>query len=326
VGDYQDTEGLTMPLVLKDRVKETTTTTGTGTVSLAGAVAGFDSFSVIGDANTTYYAIVAQTPGEWEVGIGTYTSSGTTLSRDSILASSNSGSAVNFSAGTKDVFVTYPAGKAFTTDDAARAAVSTTPPSNPSQGELWWDDVDGNLYIYYEDGTSNQWVPATVGIAAGAVDTTTTKASTSGTTVDFTDIPVWAKKVTILFSGVSTSGSSDVIVQIGTSGGYINSGYVGSAITVVGGASPGASAYSSGFLIRMGGGASAAAVRVGIVELQNVFDNTWVGDVSIGLTNTVYWAGGSGQLNAAAVLNSVRITTVNGTDTFDAGSISVRYA
>lgn len=106
-----------MPLVVKDRVKETTTTTGTGTITLAGAVAGFDAFSVIGDANTTYYAIVSQTPGEWEVGIGTYTSSGTTLSRDSILASSNSGSAVNFSAGTKDVFVTYPAAEAVTLDD-----------------------------------------------------------------------------------------------------------------------------------------------------------------------------------------------------------------
>jgi hypothetical protein len=106
-----------MPLVLKDRVKETTTTTGTGTVTLAGAVAGFDSFSVIGNANTTYYAIVAQTPGEWEVGIGTYTASGTTLSRDSILASSNSNAAVNFSAGTKDVFVTYPAAEAVTLDD-----------------------------------------------------------------------------------------------------------------------------------------------------------------------------------------------------------------
>lgn len=98
-----------MPLVLKDRVKETTTTTGTGTITLAGAAAGFSSFSVIGNANTTYYAIVSQTPGEWEVGIGTYTASGTTLSRDTVLESSNSGSLVNFAAGSKDVFVTYPA-------------------------------------------------------------------------------------------------------------------------------------------------------------------------------------------------------------------------
>ena len=99
-----------MALVVKDRVQETSTTTGTGTFTLAGAVSGFQSFSVIGNANTTYYAIVGGA--EFEVGIGTYTSSGTTLSRDTILESSNGGTAVNFSAGTKNVFVTYPAEKA----------------------------------------------------------------------------------------------------------------------------------------------------------------------------------------------------------------------
>ena len=101
-----------MALVVKDRVGETTTTTGTGTVTLGGAATGFQSFSVIGDGNTTFYTIQLSNTNEWEVGIGTYTSSGTTLSRDTILESSNSGSAVNFSAGTKDVFVTYPAEKA----------------------------------------------------------------------------------------------------------------------------------------------------------------------------------------------------------------------
>jgi len=101
-----------MALVVKDRVRETTTTTGTGTVTLGGAATGFQSFSVIGDGNTTFYTIQLSNTNEWEVGIGTYTASGTTLSRDTILESSNSGSAVNFSAGTKDVFVTYPAEKA----------------------------------------------------------------------------------------------------------------------------------------------------------------------------------------------------------------------
>jgi hypothetical protein len=96
-----------MALVLKDRVRETTATTGTGTVTLAGAVNGFQDFSAVGDGNTTYYAIVLGT--EWEVGIGTYTTSGTELSRDTVLDSSNTGSLVDFSAGSKDVFVTYPA-------------------------------------------------------------------------------------------------------------------------------------------------------------------------------------------------------------------------
>ena len=108
-----------MALVVKDRVQETSTTTGTGTFTLAGAVSGFQSFSVIGNANTTYYAIVGGT--EWEVGLGTYTSSGTTLSRDTILESSNGGTAVNFSAGTKNVFVTYPAEEAVYQDATGTA-------------------------------------------------------------------------------------------------------------------------------------------------------------------------------------------------------------
>jgi len=101
-----------MAFVLADRVKETTTTTGTGTITLAGATTGYQSFSAIGNGNTTYYTIAGQGSSEWEVGIGTYTSSGTTLSRDTVLASSNSGSLVNFSAGTKDVFCDYPAKRA----------------------------------------------------------------------------------------------------------------------------------------------------------------------------------------------------------------------
>jgi len=99
-----------MALVLKDRVKETTTTTGTGTITLAGAATGFQSFAAIGNGNTTYYAISGGS--EWEVGIGTYTASGTTLSRTTVLASSNAGALVSFSAGTKDVICTYPADKA----------------------------------------------------------------------------------------------------------------------------------------------------------------------------------------------------------------------
>lgn len=101
-----------MAFVLADRVRETTTTAGTGTVTLAGAVTGFQTFAAIGNGNTTYYTIAGQGTAEWEVGIGTYTASGTTLARNTVLASSNSGSLVNFSAGTKDVFCDYPAVRA----------------------------------------------------------------------------------------------------------------------------------------------------------------------------------------------------------------------
>jgi hypothetical protein len=117
-----------MALVLKDRVKETTTTTGTGTLTLLGAASGFQSFSVIGDGNTTYYTIDGGT--EWEVGLGTYTSSGTTLSRDTVLASSAGGTTkVTLSAGTKNVFVTYPADKAIYDDASGNAIALGTPAS-----------------------------------------------------------------------------------------------------------------------------------------------------------------------------------------------------
>ena len=107
-----------MALVLADRVRDTTTTTGTGTVTLSGtAPTGYQNFSVVGNGNTTYYTINAGS--QWEVGIGTYSSTGPTLARTTVLASSNSGSLVDFSTGTKDVFVTYPAEEAVYQDGSS---------------------------------------------------------------------------------------------------------------------------------------------------------------------------------------------------------------
>ena len=98
-----------MALGLKDRLKETTTTTGTGTYTLAGAVTGFEAFSQVGNGNTTYYCCTDGT--DFEIGIGTYASSGTTLARTTILQSSNSDNAVSWSSGTRTVFCTLPAEK-----------------------------------------------------------------------------------------------------------------------------------------------------------------------------------------------------------------------
>ena len=101
-----------MALVINDRVKETTTTTGTGAVSLAGAVTGFETFAAgVGNSNTTYYAIVHQTANEFEVGLGTLDGDSSDLTRTTVISSSNSDSAVDFAAGTKDVFCTIPASK-----------------------------------------------------------------------------------------------------------------------------------------------------------------------------------------------------------------------
>jgi hypothetical protein len=115
-----------MALVLADRVKDTTTTTGTGSVTLSGSPpAGFQSFgAAIGNGNTTYYTISGGS--EWEVGIGTYNSTGVVLNRDTVLSSSNGGSLVNFSAGTKDVFVTYPAERSVNEDATGNVNIDIT--------------------------------------------------------------------------------------------------------------------------------------------------------------------------------------------------------
>ena len=118
-----------MALILADRVKETSTTAGNGTFTLAGAAAGFQSFAVIGNGNTTYYCIAGQGTNEWEVGIGTYTSSGTTLARTTVLSNSSATepTALVFAAGTKDVFVTYPSEKSVNLDASGNATALGTP-------------------------------------------------------------------------------------------------------------------------------------------------------------------------------------------------------
>lgn len=157
-----------MPLVVKDRVQETSTTTGTGTFTLSGAVTGYQTFSsAIGNANTTYYAIDGGS--EWEVGIGTVGSG--TLTRDTILESSNGGTAVNFSAGTKLVFVTYPAEKSVDSEIAQTLTnkritprISTT--TSSATPTINTDNVD------------------MFGLTAQAVDITSFTTNLSGTPTD----------------------------------------------------------------------------------------------------------------------------------------------
>jgi hypothetical protein len=150
-----------MALVVKDRVKSSTTTTGTGTITLGAAAAGFQAFSVIGDGNTTYYTIVDTVNGTWEVGIGTYTSSGTTLSRDTVLESSNSGSLVNFASGSKDVFVAYPAERAVIggmgyIENSATISVSST--INTGNNAISGGPVTINSGITVTVPSGSRWV------------------------------------------------------------------------------------------------------------------------------------------------------------------------
>ena len=159
-----------MALVLLDRAKETTTVVGTGTATLLGAVTSYQSLAGVGNGNTTYYCIVDQVGANWEVGIGTYTASGTTLARTTVLASSNAGALVVFTTGVKDVFVTYPSEKGvwydasgnvlFTgTTTAANLAYTGTLTGgtgilNIGSGQLY-KDASGNVGIGTSSPTSS---------------------------------------------------------------------------------------------------------------------------------------------------------------------------
>ena len=147
-----------MPLVLADRVKETTTSTGTGTITLAGPATGFQSFSVIGNGNTTYYTIAGQGTSEWEVGISTYTVSGTTLSRDTVLASSaGAPTKTNFSAGTKDVFVTYTAARSVNVDGSSIDTFGL----GSAQGDLLYASGTDNFVLLPKSTTATRYLANT---------------------------------------------------------------------------------------------------------------------------------------------------------------------
>jgi len=165
-----------MALVIKDRVKETTTTTGTGTINLAGAASGFQSFvSGVGDGNTTYYVIEDANGTAWEVGIGTITdASPDTLARTTVLASTNSNSQINLSSGTHTVFGTYPAGKAVYLDASG----------NLSHTVVLTTDTSGNYVATITGGTGITSTGATSGEGIAhslSVDASQTQITAVGT-------------------------------------------------------------------------------------------------------------------------------------------------
>lgn len=244
-----------MALVLKDRVQETTTTTGTGTITLAGAVTGFQSFSVIGNGNTTYYTISGGS--EWEVGIGTYTSSGTTLSRDTILESSNSGSAVNFSAGSKAVFCTYPAERSMYVDGTTitPATTATLPVASGGTGAT---TLTSNAVILGNTTSAVQFVsPGTSG------NVLTSDGSTWASTAPVPGAQDFELVTDFSFTG-QTYSSFDVTGLTTTNGWYVMVGRIffsgdGEAMTLRWRASTdgGSSFYSSaGNYVRNGSGNS----------------------------------------------------------------------
>ncbi|CAB4125187.1 hypothetical protein UFOVP55_74 [uncultured Caudovirales phage] len=280
------------------------------------------------------------------------------------------------------------------------ASISDTAPSSAAAGDLWWKSDEGQMYVYYTDANSSQWVvanmfaggagvylPLTGGAISGSLTiggvpavavtpgtsgnvltstgsawassapssivptptaigqipfstngstyTATQKivqgtavASTSGTAIDFTSIPSWVKRITVMFNVMSTSGTSSVQAQIGsTSGGIENTGYT----CLLSVSQSGVQYYpiATGFGITggtSGGWTAAAYVYTGLINLTSFGSNIWVADIRLSggsATSNQYF--GTGYKTLSDVLSQVRITTVNGTDSFDAGSINILY-
>jgi|688.fasta_scaffold106532_2 hypothetical protein len=149
----------------------------------------------------------------------------------------------------------------------------------------------------------------------------TVVASTSGTSIDFTSIPSWVKRITVMFQDVSTNGSSNLIIQLGTSGGPTTSGYLGSSTQS--GTGVQTTNYTAGFGVRSID--NTACVIHGAIQVQNITSNTWVASGVTARSDSAFCGYTGGSIALGGTLDRVRITTVNGTDTFDAGNINILY-
>ena len=170
-------------------------------------------------------------------------------------------------------------------------------------------------------GTNTQTLVAATGTLAPLIAGTAV-ASTSGTSIDFTSIPSWVKRITVMFSGVSTSGTSNFLIQLG-SGSVSATGYESAFIVGTPGSANTVTSSTAGFILCSG---VASYVLSGAITFTNISSNIWVAQgVFANLTTTTFVTSSSGQKSLSGALDRVRITTVNGTDTFDAGSINILY-
>jgi hypothetical protein len=152
----------------------------------------------------------------------------------------------------------------------------------------------------------------------------TQQASTSGTAITFSSIPSGVRKIQIMFSSVSTSGTSNLMVQIGDSGGVETSSYLGAATTVTS-ATPASANFTTGFGITATTLAAMSIHGVATLTLMNASTNTWAGSSIVGHSNATTISMGAGAKSLSAELDRVVITTVGGADTFDGGAINISY-
>lgn len=161
------------------------------------------------------------------------------------------------------------------------------------------------------------------GTAVNRLVTSTAKNTTSGASIDFLEIPTWVKRIAIVFTGVSTNGISAVQLQLGTSSGFETTGYLGSGINLDNGITPNIANNTSGFRWEYSG--ASTVVRHGCAYLIQISANFWAFSLNGGRSDTTAGLLGGGSKNLAGVLDRLRLTTIGGTDTFDAGSVNIMY-
>jgi hypothetical protein len=198
--------------------------------------------------------------------------------------------------------------------------------ASTSSGFIQTADTSGELNLQ-SNGTTKLSVLSTgvnIGQFAGGVITSgTAVASTSGTNIDFTGIPSWVNRVTVLINQMSTNGTSSPQIQIG-SGSFSTTGYLSTAVGAVVGSTPSGNVFSSGFVM-LGGNTTAAQFHQGRLTLIRITGNTWTAEGSMSVTSgTVQMYVIDGTITLGGVLDRVRLTTVSG-DTFDAGTINILY-
>ena len=159
-------------------------------------------------------------------------------------------------------------------------------------------------------------------LTSGMINSSIAQSSTSGTSITFTGIPSTAKRITIIYSGVSTNGTSPPIAQAGTSGGFVTSGYIGGG--GYGGTSSGGGNTTVGFAIN-GVTWDANATANGSTVLYNISGSTWVSSTAVGQSDSGHFVVAGSSVTLSGLLTQLRVTTINGTDTFDAGSINIFY-
>jgi hypothetical protein len=190
---------------------------------------------------------------------------------------------------------------------------------------LW--RLDGQLAVPTTDGTADQSLvtngSGTLSFASRSrLVSTIAVATTSGTSIDFTSIPSWVKKITVMLEGVSTIGASLVIVQLGDSGGPETSGYATTGTIISGANACDVSAYTDGFPTI---GIASTAIRSGLLTLALVYPDVWVGSGSFVTTNSDNSGHVQGRKELSGTLDRIRLTTSAGTDTFDQGAVNIIY-